>query len=327
MRSRSAAARLLAAVASVLLLSGCYSAELDAEVTEEGTLAGTLFIGVALTAPEGSGEIDGEPIFDETTTKNTFPGAVVEETISEDGYLGQKITFTDAPLDYFDNQQVENALGTRLSIKRDGTEFVVEGSSDTSFITPSTGDGIPDPRIELTLTFPGEVAESNGDITGRTVTWTNPTEMTARAGAAALFPFQLVGIAVGGAVLLVGALIVLVRRRKRGDEPAPETQTEKAPQPSKAKKLPKRRAPKTTPRQAPVAVVAREVIEPPADWWLTPPSAPAQAQGIELGAPEPVPSPVAVRDVAIEDLAEITTSVDEAVLALYGTPEKKRRGR
>ncbi len=323
-------ARLGAAVAAVFFLSGCYAADLDAEVSEEGTISGTLFVGVATTSPEGNGETNGVPIFDENETKVMFPGSTVESVVTDTGFLGQKVTFRDAPLNYFDTLPIQNALGTRLTITREGTEFVVDGTQNISFITPSIGDGIPEPRVEMSLTFPGEVSATNGEADGRTVTWVNPSTMTARAGASKVFPFQLVGAAVGVTVVLIGGVAYLVRRRKGGVEPVTLDRDDDELTPAKARRLPKRRQPKTQKKRR-VVVPEREIVLAPADWWLAAPTpGTVTAPGhdpIELGPATDHEPVTEVRDVGADELEQIDEDVDMLVPDLFTVPDKRRRGR
>jgi hypothetical protein len=106
------------------------------------------------------------------------------------------------------------------------------------------------------VTFPGRVIDSNGAVTGRSVTWKvgpgrdKPTELRAVAEAPppapptttgpggtatdTAVPWLVVGIGAGVVVLLLAAVgvVVLLRRRRGGAAPATPTDTPVAPTPS-----------------------------------------------------------------------------------------------
>ena len=114
------------------------------------------------------------------------------EAYSEDGFVGQQITFEDVPLGEFTSSDTfsGSGLGDELRIVREGDEFVVTGALDMS------GDQFTDTEIRsssLTTSssrsrsFPGEVISSTGEVDGNTVTWqpqvgeNNPIEARASA--------------------------------------------------------------------------------------------------------------------------------------------------
>ncbi|SCG45567.1 LppM family (lipo)protein [Micromonospora halophytica] len=105
--------------------------------------------------------------------------------------------------------------------------------------------------FEISVTFPGRVIDSNGAVTGRSVTWKvgpnrdKPTELRAVAEAPppaapaatepggttrdaddGSFPWLVVGAGVGLAVLLAGAAVVVLLRRRGGAAPTPSAPTD-----------------------------------------------------------------------------------------------------
>ncbi|WP_264029601.1 LppM family (lipo)protein [Cellulosimicrobium sp. SH8] len=127
--------------------------------------------------------------------ESELPEGATQEPYAQDGYTGTKITYADQPI-----SQLSSAGADSISVTREGDEYVVSGSMDMTGeeFNPDTGDATSDELtqqmmesldIKISITFPGEVAESNGEIDGNTVTWTpvvgETNEMTARGSAVA----------------------------------------------------------------------------------------------------------------------------------------------
>ena len=127
--------------------------------------------------------------------ESELPEGATQEPYAQDGYTGTKITYADQPI-----SQLSSAGADSISVAREGDEYVVSGSMDMTGeeFNPDTGDATSDELtqqmmdsldIKISITFPGEVAESNGEIDGNTVTWTpvvgEVNEMTARGSAVA----------------------------------------------------------------------------------------------------------------------------------------------
>ncbi len=109
-----------------------------------------------------------------------------------------------------------------MRLTREGDEFVFEGLLD---FTPDDGQVEADPdddtsNITVKITFPGEVTEHNGELSGRTVSWSatpeSRVEMSARGGAIAVGPpawVPIVVLVVGALVIAAVAVVVILRVR------------------------------------------------------------------------------------------------------------------
>jgi hypothetical protein len=146
----------------------------------------------------------------------------------EDGdFTGQQYTFDGVPLTEFQGDGEES-----LSITRDGDVFHVAGVLDlaTGLTSGATGLSGFDPSqflqgadIQITMSFPGEVTESNGQISGNSVTWVpeigERLEITATANATGSGgDSNLTILLIIGAVVVVLAVIagvIFAQRRNR----------------------------------------------------------------------------------------------------------------
>ncbi len=224
---------LSAAVAvAALALAGCMRMQVDATVTEDDTVNGTVILALADSVLELAGD-EADGLWEESG----FEGdeGVTSEDYAQDGFTGKKYTFADTPLSEFSDQD--------LSITREGDEFVVDGNLDMSDMGSEDLEGLPGMEgildsfeITVAFTFPGEVVSSNGTVDGNTVTWEaqpgqpNPLEARAKASASSPLPLGLI-LGIVGAVVVVGAVVAvfLVTRRRRRGAPAGAAPVEGAP--------------------------------------------------------------------------------------------------
>lgn len=177
-----------AVVATTLLaLTGCFRVVSEYTLNEDDTVDGSVIFAFAEEfADEDLSQLTGggDPAAD-------FENARVEE-YNEDGFVGTKVTFTDQPLSSFPSDD-------SFSITREGDTYVVSGSLGTE---DEFFDGAD---LRLIVTFPGEVTEHNGTLSGNTVTWD---------AAEGQFDVSAVGSAVGGggggANFIVMALLIVV---------------------------------------------------------------------------------------------------------------------
>jgi len=289
--------RLLGACAFALLLSGCFKVNMDVEVSPENTVSGTAVIAVDESLLELSGQNADQLLKD--MDLSSLPAGATTEKYQEDGFIGQRITFSDVPLTEFTGNNTLSGTGTgdQLNIVRRGDEFHVTGAFDMSG-PEFTGTEVPQQFLEnfeftISITFPGEVKSATGEIDGRTVTW-KPTfgkntrvEAVASAIPSASSPLLMI-LLIAGAALILGAVVFVITHRKPAPAPTSGLFDDAATMPVDTT-LP---APPGSPVQPvtpiePPPPAAPTTIEPPPD----PPAAPSATVPPEDDAPPP-PSPV-----------------------------------
>ncbi|GAA1719524.1 hypothetical protein GCM10009809_14150 [Isoptericola hypogeus] len=223
-RLRTGLAAVLAAV-GLLALAGCMKVDMDMTLSEDDTVSGTMVLAFSNQLAETMGMEPGE-LWDQAggELEQDLPEGTTQEPYSDDEYTGTQVTFADTPIEDF-----AGSGGEDLSITREGDEYVVTGTMDLSEGAEQLGSlpqGVQDSfDAQLSVTFPGEVTDSNGEIDGNTVTWTpqmgETTEIQARGAAEAgsSFPWWIVGLVVG--ILVIALIVVLVlRSRRSGAAPA-----------------------------------------------------------------------------------------------------------
>ncbi|MDM8084332.1 hypothetical protein QUV83_06105 [Cellulomonas cellasea] len=224
MPRRTTAVALVALV--TLGLAGCVRVDLATTLHPDDTQSGSLTFAVSEAFAERSG-VAAEDLVESLqlpALSGELPGATVE-SFTEDGYAGKRVTVENAPLDTFGSD------GSSVEITRDGDSFVVSGAIDVSeeMIGASTGQAddaaLDDLDVRVRITFPGAVADHNGELDGRTVTWhasrgdrlTLSAQGSAIAGAAAPESTpQWIWLAGGVAVLAMLAALVAARTRRPG---------------------------------------------------------------------------------------------------------------
>jgi len=273
--------RLLGSAAIALLLAGCFKVNMNLEVAADNTVSGSAVIAVQESLLELTGQ-DVDQLFADMDLSDLPPGATAEE-YQEGGFVGQKITFAEMPLEEFATNNALSGSGTgeELSIVRQGDEFHVTGGFDMSG-EEFTGAEIPEQLMDsfefvISITFPGEVKSATGDIDGNTVTW-EPTfgENTRVEAVASAIPSSssplLMIVLIVVAILAVGAVVYLLTHRKE-TATAPgsmgfETPTGGTPSMTAEEPAP---APQVEP---PPAADPSEPSDPPAGGGVPPPPPP-----------------------------------------------------
>jgi hypothetical protein len=285
---------LLGIAALALLLTGCFRVNFDLEVSPENTVAGTAVIAVDQDLLELTGQ-SVDQFFSEADISDLPENASIDD-YEEDGFVGKQVTFEEVPLDEFQQNETLSGAGTTgesLSIVREGDEFVVNGGFDMSG-PEFTGQDVPQQFLDnfefrITMTFPGPVTASTGEVDGNTVTWEpkfgENTRIEARASAipSESSPWLMILLIAGGALLLGGLVYVLTHRAKPAPAMGPDDGTATPVDPSVA------------------AAAPMEAPPPPADTGLAgdapPPPAPMEAppeptQSVPPAAPEPPTEPI-----------------------------------
>jgi hypothetical protein len=212
----------------VLALAGCVRFQADLSVSPENTLDGDIVVAVIANEEPGSAD-DAQDAADDIEGQllPALRGAdgVTATPYAEDDYVGTRFTLADTPMEALDGGDADGAL----KLTRSGDEFAFAGTLD--FTPDDTGtdegavDGDPeDSGISVSISFPGEVIDHNGELDGTTVTWNTTLEgsvdMRATASAVPAQPSGahvaiIVGVALFGALMIVLLILVLLRRRRR----------------------------------------------------------------------------------------------------------------
>ena len=206
----------LIAVAAVVALSGCFKLDMEMNIQSDDTVDGTIILAVARDQAELFGGEDAlresiqgesEGLFSDAPETGEFE----QRDYEDDEWIGTESEFSGVPIDEFAGEETGS-----LTITRDGDEFVVEGEMDLTQGTedPSADALLESSELDVSISFPGDVVEANGDIDGNEVSWEprpgEVLEISARGSAEAGLPWMtiaavaaLVGLVAIGIVLLV----------------------------------------------------------------------------------------------------------------------------
>lgn len=214
--------KLLAALGMllVLALAGCVRFQADLNVSDHDTLDGSIVVAVITNDEPGSVEDAQTAASDiESTLLPQLRGAegVTAEAYEQDDYVGTRFSMSGTPID-----ALSGGNGA-LTLVREGDEYVFTGRLD---FTPGDDSGAEaegdaaDSNITVAMSFPGDVIDHNGELSGNKVTWATTLEgavdMEARASAIPNGPPAWVVPVVVLLLLLIAAavVIVIVRRRR-----------------------------------------------------------------------------------------------------------------
>jgi hypothetical protein len=218
--------RFAAIAALAVLMSACLKLDIDFQVSEDDTVSGSMIFGVEKSLLELSGQSFDDFLGEEAPFPEDLEGVTVED-YEDDEFVGQRFTFEAVPLSELPTDDEE-----ALSIVHEGDVYRVSGVLDLSTgLTGATGLSGFDPSeflqtadLRVRISFPGEVTESNGEISGNTVTWTpvfgERLELQATAsavGGGGGGDSNLTLLLIIGAVVVVLAVVVgviMTRRRK-----------------------------------------------------------------------------------------------------------------
>lgn len=220
--------RLSGVVALTILLSGCLKATQELTLNEDDTVDGTVVFAVNKEFLDLAGVTPDDFLEQLTQGEGPLPSGVEYETspYEDDEFVGSEFTFSGAPLSAFSGD------GGEIAITREGDEFVVAGTLDATSEeldpsgTPGAEQILESFDVRISVTFPGDVSETNGEVDGTTASWTpelgQTTEISARgsaiaSGGSGVLPMILIGIAV--LVVIVLLLLVLMRRKPQATEP------------------------------------------------------------------------------------------------------------
>lgn len=212
-------ARTAALVAVVAVaLSGCIRYDVAMTIAEDNTASGTIVIAVQKGIAEQMGtETDAEAL-DQVFGPRPFGESFVAKDFAEGDWVGKSYSFVAIPItELVDFAEI-------FTLAREGDELVLSASS-----APMTAEEIeqapPGGQSKLSITFPGEVTEHNGELDGTTVTWdlfAQAEPLHARATVGGADSGLPKGLLIGGGIalaLLAAAAVVVVQRRK-GTAPA-----------------------------------------------------------------------------------------------------------
>jgi hypothetical protein len=207
--------RILALGVLVLALAGCVRFQADLTLNPENTVDGSIVVAVLVS--EDTDEAREQALTAASQIEADLLGSlrdasgVTTSEYTEDEYLGSRIVFDDVALDAFSGQSEDS-----LKIVRDENSYVFTGALDFS------GESMPaeeetegdDDNLTVSVTFPGEVTDHNGELSGTTVSWSTAIdqrlEMSARGAATPAGPPILLIVGIGIVVLLVIAAVVAV---------------------------------------------------------------------------------------------------------------------
>ena len=190
---------------------------------------------------EGTDDVEGltSDLTEELFPTDDLPEGAEVEAYEDDKFIGQTMTFSRIAVgelgDFIaatsDDEGAKSDSGDGWSLTREGDTYVFEGDAVLAEESAEDEAGamgmeglFDDSEIRISVTFPGEVVESNGEVDGNTVTWRpafgDTLQMRAQAEASAGFPVWPAVGALSGVLLLGGMVLVALRQRRRRDEDA-----------------------------------------------------------------------------------------------------------
>ncbi|WP_460405582.1 DUF3153 domain-containing protein [Actinophytocola sediminis] len=188
----------------IMSLTGCLRMHAAIAVSPDDLISGELVIAAMPTGQDDNGP--------DLTIKPELADQVHAEPYTADGYVGQKLTFTNLTFTDFSLlvETISSVKQYRMSFRRSGGLVSLAGSIDLTRVPAERAD------VQLKIAFPGTVSRTNGDNTDGEITWTPKagavTEFNATtqySGDTGMTWAQWVAV-VGGGAVVVAALVVLL---------------------------------------------------------------------------------------------------------------------
>lgn len=210
----------LLALAGVLALAGCVKFDMNVTVNRDDTVTGTVVVAFDKTLMEklnlGGNPLGAEPV----------KGVTKQERYDDGTYAGVKYIFDATPLSEFNDSG--DTAGDHIRITHEGDDYVLTGVIDQTY-TPPANAGPIDPEIvaafkradmRVTVTFPGRILSTNGDVeaNAKAVTWKlelgerNELHATAGPGPNTALAMWVLWISI--AVLVIVFLLIVWRLMK-----------------------------------------------------------------------------------------------------------------
>jgi hypothetical protein len=198
---------LLVTAVTALALAGCLRVRAGVTIDSQDQVSGEVVVATLRTGPQDAGPQPSVP--------PQFTDRVSTQLYDLEGYVGTRLFFDELALAEF-NELARVLLGPELGptasleLRRSGSLLSLAGGADLTRLAPNAAD------VQVQVTFPGEVIESNGEEdVGGTVTWTVPGGQVSQLTAVAEAedpnePPFLQFVALGGAGLGVVAVLVAV---------------------------------------------------------------------------------------------------------------------
>jgi hypothetical protein len=210
-------------LSTVLLTTGCIKLEMDMNVAADDTVSGTMVLAVSKSLAELS--TGGTPSTDSLFESNAF---VKVEPYDDGEFTGSSYIFQGIPLSEF---KPDIGDGSEFGIQRQGDNIVVSGVLDTSsqgaeLESSPFGESImrtiaETTSIRISITLPGEILETNGEVQGQTITWNGAFGDKLEIQAVTISPLSvlsnwiLMGAILVGVLILVIVLAIVIRNRKK----------------------------------------------------------------------------------------------------------------
>jgi hypothetical protein len=221
-RPRSRFQLLALALLAMCFLSGCMRIHVALAVSQDDLVSGEMII-AALPTRDG----DPGPVL---TIPPELADRVQMEKYAADGYVGQKLRFSD--LRFADVTALSEGISSgkqyRLSFRRSGDLVSMSGSMDLTQLPPDKAD------VQVKMNFPGAINRTNGITDEGTVAWQPKpgavtefdvtAEYTDTSGGSWVKWALIVGGAAIGVAIIVVLLALLVHRRGRKQFAAEQAQ-------------------------------------------------------------------------------------------------------
>jgi hypothetical protein len=220
---KAALARTVAVLVIVLALSGCFRARIELTVGPDQRVDGSLLLAYDRAVLE---QIDRTPtdaqveILDDMT--DDAPRGQECTPWEDDAFVGAECRLEGVTLD--DLGQAE-AFDQRLTFVETDDELLLTAVIDLDEVPTDSPEPLETFDVTISITFPGRVTETNGEVDGTTVTWrAEPGERTHLSAVAALaspaepaeIPSWLIGLVVLVVIGIVGIIVA-----DRGPQPPP----------------------------------------------------------------------------------------------------------
>lgn len=210
---RTVALLLLAALLVGGLLGGCARVRTALAVQPGDTVTGEIIVATPPKGPDDKGPA--------ITLPADLVSSVTVAPYNQDGYIGSVLRFSGLSFDQ--TSELTRALAPagateQFQIRRAGGRVLVTGAADLTTVPVDKAD------IELKISFPGQVVDTNGQVDGSTISWTFTPGQVGDIAATVAYadpnaPSVLTWTIGLGAVVAAAAVGVVVAARRMRNPP------------------------------------------------------------------------------------------------------------